>query len=109
MFFLLFGCQRSGQTLDNGAATSPAYILISMAVYGAMIATTSGGAMVAIERALGWWRQLRLTPLHPVAYIGDQGRSSRWCSALLAVLVAFAVGAASGVAAADPRLGRVPA
>ena len=28
----------------------------SMAVYGAMLATTSGGAMVAIERAPGWSR-----------------------------------------------------
>ena len=29
----------------------------------------SGGAMVAMERALGWSRQLRLTPLSPTAYI----------------------------------------
>ena len=35
-----------------------------------MIATTAGGAMVATERALGWSRQLRLTPLKPVAYVG---------------------------------------
>ena len=39
--------------------------MISMAVYGAMLATTSGGASVSIERALGWSRQLRLTPLRP--------------------------------------------
>ena len=39
--------------------------MISMAVYGAMLATTSGGAMVSIERALGWSRQLRLTPAAP--------------------------------------------
>lgn len=46
------------------------YILISMAAYGAVLAATSGGAIVATERALGWSRQLRLTPLSPVAYIG---------------------------------------
>jgi ABC-2 type transport system permease protein len=40
-----------------------------MAVYGAVLASTSGGAMVASERALGWSRQLRLTPLSPIAYI----------------------------------------
>jgi ABC-2 type transport system permease protein len=40
-----------------------------MAAYGAALAATSGGAMVATERALGWSRQLRLTPLSPVAYI----------------------------------------
>ena len=27
------------------------------------------GPVVAVERALGWSRQLRLTPLHPTAYI----------------------------------------
>src|SRR5699024_11527681 len=42
---------------------------ISMGVYGAMLATTSAGAMVAVERSRGWTRQLRLTPLTPVAYI----------------------------------------
>ena len=31
-----------------------AYILISMAVYGAMVGTTAGGAAVAVERSLGW-------------------------------------------------------
>ena len=45
------------------------------------------GAMVAIERALGWSRQLRLTPLNPAVYIlhegadrpGPRARSrSRW-------------------------------
>ena len=43
--------------------------MISMAVYGAMVGTTSGGAAVAVERSLGWSRQLRLTPLQPVAYV----------------------------------------
>ena len=43
--------------------------MISLALYGAVFATTSGGAMVSIERAQGWSRQLRLTPLSPAAYI----------------------------------------
>ena len=43
--------------------------MISMAVYGAMLGTTATGAMVSVERAQGWSRQLRLTPLKPIAYI----------------------------------------
>ena len=43
--------------------------MVSMALYGGVLATTSGGAMVSLERAAGWSRQLRLTPLSPVAYI----------------------------------------
>ena len=43
--------------------------MISVSLYGAALATTAGGAMVSIERAAGWSRQLRLTPLSPAAYI----------------------------------------
>jgi ABC-2 type transport system permease protein len=48
-----------------------------------VLATTFGGAMVSIERAQGWSRQLRLTPLAPVAYIA------------LKILTALALGACS--------------
>jgi ABC-2 type transport system permease protein len=69
VFFLIFGTQESyrHQAVGNGNVT--AYIAVSMAVYGAMLACTGGGATVSIERAQGWSRQLRLTPLKPVAYI----------------------------------------
>lgn len=68
-FFLLFGTDAKYKVESAGHGNTTAYIMVSMAVYGAMIATTSGGAMVATERALGWSRQLRLTPLRPVAYV----------------------------------------
>jgi ABC-2 type transport system permease protein len=69
VFFLLFGTPAKYAHDAVGPGNVSAYIMISMAVYGAMLATTSGGAMVSIERALGWSRQLRLTPLAPAAYI----------------------------------------
>ena len=47
-----------------------AYVLVSLALYGAILSTTYTGAAVSIERAQGWSRQLRLTPLSPAAYIG---------------------------------------
>jgi ABC-2 type transport system permease protein len=68
-FFLLFGTNSASRNQSAGDGNVTGYILISMAVYGAMLATTSGGAMVSIERAAGWSRQLRLTPLSPAAYI----------------------------------------
>jgi ABC-2 type transport system permease protein len=71
------------------------YILVSMAVYGAMLAATSGGAMVSLERAAGWSRQLRLTPLRPIAYIAVKLTLAMVIGAI-SVLVALAVGAASG-------------
>ncbi|AEV85188.1 membrane protein [Actinoplanes sp. SE50] len=68
-FFLLFGTSADYKHERIGDGNVTAYVLISMAVYGAMLATTSGGAMVSIERAAGWSRQLRLTPLKPAAYV----------------------------------------
>lgn len=69
VFFLLFGSDSSYKHESVGNGNVTAYVMISLAIYGAMLATTSGGAMVAIERAAGWSRQLRLTPLRPGAYI----------------------------------------
>jgi ABC-2 type transport system permease protein len=69
LLFLIIGANDTYSTDREGSGNVSAYILISMAVYGAVLASTSGGAMVATERALGWSRQLRLTPLSPVAYI----------------------------------------
>jgi ABC-2 type transport system permease protein len=88
-FFFMFG---SGQK----EADAKAYVLVSLAVYGSMIATTSGGAMVSIERAQGWSRQLRLTPLRPVAYIATKVVTAMVLG-LAAVSVEFAIGAAAGV------------
>lgn len=69
VFYLLFGVSQKYSTERAGHGNVAAYIMISMAVYGAMLATTSTGASVSIERSLGWSRQLRLTPLSPAAYI----------------------------------------
>jgi ABC-2 type transport system permease protein len=69
VFFLIFGTNRSYSNLPAGSGNVEAFVMISMAVYGAMLGTTATGAMVSVERAQGWSRQLRLTPLKPVAYI----------------------------------------
>ncbi|MET7805125.1 ABC transporter permease [Micromonospora chersina] len=95
VFFLLFGLPQRGQNLDNGLPAT-GWIMISLAVYAAMVATTSAGAAVATERALGWSRQLRLTPLRPAAYVATKVATAMVLG-LLGVLVEFAVGAASGV------------
>src|SRR5690348_3851823 len=63
LFFFMFAL--SGRTGRAAAGDFAGYLMISMAVYGAMVGTTTGGAAVAVERGLGWTRQLRLTPLHP--------------------------------------------
>ncbi|WP_433126269.1 ABC transporter permease [Micromonospora sp. CA-240977] len=95
VFFLIFGLPQGGQSLDNGRPVT-AYVMISLAVYAAMVATTSAGGAVATERALGWSRQLRLTPLRPTAYVATKLVTAMTLG-LLAVGVEFLVGAAAGV------------
>jgi ABC-2 type transport system permease protein len=70
--FLAIG-SSSGWQERVGHGNVAAYIMVSMALYGAALTAAAGGAMVATERALGWSRQLRLTPLHPAVYIAMKG------------------------------------
>ena len=67
--FLSFGSSTAGWQQSVGHGNVAAYVMVSMALYGAALTARRGGAMVAIERALGWCRQLRLTPLRPGGYI----------------------------------------
>ena len=95
VLFLLFGTSSDYRTESLGRGNVAGYILVSMAVYAAMLATTAGGATVSIERAAGWSRQLRLTPLRPAAYIAVKLVVAMTVGAV-SVAVAFAVGAVSG-------------
>lgn len=63
-------------TTAHGGATVVAgtswarYLMVSMAVFGAMSASFgAGGPRLAAERASGWVRQLRATPLPPWSYV----------------------------------------
>lgn len=94
-FFLLFGTSSSYRAERAGDGNVTGYVLVSMAVYGAMLATTTGGAMVSVERAVGWSRQLRLTPLKPATYILIKLILAMITGAV-SVAVAFTVGAFSG-------------
>jgi ABC-2 type transport system permease protein len=85
LLYILFGSNAQGDSQTSSGEIA-AYVLVSMAVYGAALACTSGGAMVSTERALGWSRQLRLTPLSPLAYV------------LVKLLVALTLGGASVLA-----------
>ena len=67
LFFAFGSGDDASQTVGHGNVA--AYIMVSMALYGAALTAAAGGTTVALERSLGWSRQLRLTPLRPAAYI----------------------------------------
>ncbi|NYI43225.1 ABC-2 type transport system permease protein [Nocardioides aromaticivorans] len=93
---LAFGGQQ-GWDERAGSGNVAAYILASMALYGAALTAAAGGSMVALERSLGWSRQLRLTPLNPVVYILMKALVALVMGAL-AVASVNVVGAAQGKA-----------
>ena len=95
VFFYIFGLSSKGGA-KAGGPMSMAYIMISMGVYGAMVGTTSGGAAVALERSLGWSRQLRLTPLAPLAYISMKVLVAMVLGAI-AIVSTFTVASFNGV------------
>lgn len=97
VFFLIFGTADEFATQSIGYANVTAYIMASMALYGAMLATTAGGASVSVERAQGWTRQLRLTPLRPATYVLTKVLVAM-VSGLASVVVVGAVGLAGGAA-----------
>lgn len=99
IFFLLFGLNSSYANQRAGHGNVSAFIMISMALYGAVLATTGGGATVSVERALGWSRQLRVTPLSPVAYI-----AIKMLTSLVLGLVSVTVVYTAGVIAGKPSM-----
>ena len=94
VLFLIF--HNQSKLAVRGGPKIGAEILIGIAVYGSMLASTAGGAMVSIERALGWSRQLRLTPLAPVAYVAIK-LTIAMVLGFVSVLAVYVVGLISGV------------
>lgn len=85
-----------GTPVAQGGVSVAAYIMVSMAMYGAMMSATQTGAAVGVERAQGWSRQLRLTPLNPFAGVVMK-MIAGMVLGLLAVVATYVAGAVSGI------------
>ncbi|GAA1326109.1 ABC transporter permease [Pseudonocardia xinjiangensis] len=72
------------------AAAATAVLMINMAAFGAISASISTGGRVAVERSIGWNRQLRLTPLPAWGYVATKAAVAMLV-ALPALLLVFAV------------------
>jgi ABC-2 type transport system permease protein len=95
VLFLWVGLNSTFVHERDGQGNVSAFVMISIALYGSVLSTTAGGAMVSIERAAGWSRQLRLTPLSPVAYIAIK-LIAAMILGLVSVAAVFIVGKATG-------------
>jgi ABC-2 type transport system permease protein len=95
--FLLFASLYGSGSQDG--ISGKAWLMVSMSVFGAMGAAVSIGGRIAGERAAGWTRQLRLTPMPGWTYV-----ASKAVTALLVAIPALALVYAVGALAEHVRL-----
>jgi len=57
----------------NGDKAVVGVLMVNMTAFGALSAALFAGGRVAVERSLGWQRQLRLTPLSGSGYLSAKG------------------------------------
>jgi len=70
VFYLLYSgvLKDTGDTPAIGGLPWSTYFMVSMAGYGAIIASLLGAQAIATERQQGWTRLLHITPLRPSLY-----------------------------------------
>lgn len=90
--YLVFGL---GTEDPVGSGNVAMYVMISMAAYGAVTATSSVAGSAATEQVMGWGRQLGLTPMRPVAFVAAKAAVAMVVAAVPVTLI-FAIGALTG-------------
>lgn len=93
LFYAVAGSQRHAHT---DGIPFPVYFMTGMAAYGALFAVFSLAGRIAIDRARGWTRQLRITPLPVRRYYASKAASA-YVIALPTLLLLFLAGASLGV------------
>jgi ABC-2 type transport system permease protein len=104
LYYLIAGSQRNVSDLGGTGLSAPLYYMVGLASFGTMAAMLSCGARIAAERAVGWNRQLRITPLAPRTYFRAKVLTA-YMMALLSLFVLCLAGTTLGVSlAADEWL-----
>ncbi len=90
--FFVFGM---GDDEAYGSANVAMYVMVSMAAYGAVTATTTVAGSAATEQTMGWGRQIALTPLSPWTFVAIKTSVAMLVAAVPIALI-YAIGAATG-------------
>ncbi|MCW4602891.1 ABC transporter permease [Janibacter hoylei] len=93
--YVIFGVSQAFGDEDLGRGNVSLYIMISMAVYGAVTATVGIGGSAAVERMQGWGRQLGLTPLRDAAYVATKAVVALTIACIPIALI-YGIGATTG-------------
>jgi ABC-2 type transport system permease protein len=96
LYLLIAGPNRHETDLGGTGISAPLYFMVGLAAFGTMNAVLGGGARIAAERAVGWNRQLRLTPLSTRTYFRTKVLTGYVLAGATIVLL-YAAGIALGV------------
>jgi ABC-2 type transport system permease protein len=96
LYLLIAGSQHNVSDLAGTGLSAPLYFMVGLASFGTMVAMLSSGARIAAERAVGWNRQLRITPLSTRTYFRAKVLTA-YMMALLSLLGLYVAGTALGV------------
>jgi ABC-2 type transport system permease protein len=96
LYFLIAAPNRDVHDLSGTGISLPLYFMVGLVSFGTMGAMLGGGARIAAERAVGWNRQLRITPLRPRVYLRVKVLTS-YAMALVSIAALYISGTALGV------------
>jgi ABC-2 type transport system permease protein len=96
LYFVIAGPNRNVQDFANSGIPAPLYYMVGLTAFGAMTAVLATGGRIATERAAGWNRQLRLTPLTPRSYFRTKVLTG-YMMALTTIVLLYAAGISLGV------------
>lgn len=90
--YLMYGTGHSYAKLPMGDGNISARILINMTTYGVIVALSSMGAAVALERSNGWLRYVAMTPLGVKRWLASKMMAGLGIGAII-IAVCYGVGA----------------
>jgi ABC-2 type transport system permease protein len=96
LYFVIVSPNRHVQNFDGSGISFPLYYMIGLASFGTMSAMLSSGARIAAERAVGWNRQLRISPLSTRNYFRAKIVTG-YMMALISLLALYLAGTSLGV------------
>ncbi len=96
IYLLIATPLRHKTSLGTTGISAPLYFMVGLVAFGTMNAVLGAGARIAAERATGWNRQLRLTPLSTRTYFRTKVLTG-YALAGGTIVLLYAAGSALGV------------
>lgn len=96
LYYVIAGPNRNEHNFAQSGLPAALYYMVGLSAFGTMNTVLSTGTRIAGERAAGWNRQLRLTPLSTRAYFRTKVIVA-YLMAAITIIVLYAAGISLGV------------